>query len=127
MERAQASAAELAERLIGHPAVARVRYPGSSVDPQRNLVRRQMRGGGSMISFETRGGAAEADAVCARCELVVTATSLGGAETTMERRARHASELANGTPEALLRLSVGLEHVDDIWRDLAQALTAVDR
>ena len=124
--RAQASAAELAERLRTHPAVARVRYPGSRTDPQRELVMRQMRGGGTIISFETRGGAADAEAVCARCEIIVSATSLGGVETTMERRARYPPERANGTPVTLIRLSVGLEHVDDLWRDLERALTAVE-
>jgi len=57
----------------------------------------------------------------------VAATSLGGVESAIERRARYASERANGTPETLIRLSVGLEHVDDLWRDLERALTAVGR
>lgn len=127
VERAQASAATLAERLIGHAAVTRVRYPGSSVDPHRELVERQMRGGGTILSFETHGGGADAEAVCARCQIIVAATSLGGVETTIERRARYAPERANGTPETLIRLSVGLEHVDDLWRDLEQGLTAVGR
>ena len=125
VERAQATAAELAERLIDHPAVAMVRYPGSRVDPFRDLVRRQMSGGGTMVSFETHGDAADADAVCTGVLLIVAATSLGGVETMMERRARYPSERAAGTPDTLIRMSVGLEHVDDLWRDLDQALRAV--
>jgi len=104
--RAQATARDLAERLAAHPGVGRVRYPGK----------------GTMISFETTGSGDDAEAVCAACRLVVHATSLGAAETTMERRARYANERAVGTPETLIRLSVGLEHVDDLWQDLDQAL-----
>jgi cystathionine gamma-synthase len=104
--RASETARDLAGRLGDHPGVARVRYPGK----------------GTMISFETRGSGDDAEAVCEACRLVVHATSLGGVETTMERRARYASERAVGTPDTLIRLSVGLEHVDDIWRDLAHAL-----
>jgi cystathionine gamma-synthase len=106
LERAQASARELAARLAGHEGVAGVRYPGA----------------GTMISFETTGSGADAEAVCEATRLVVHATSLGGAETTIERRARYASERAVGTPDTLIRLSVGLEHVEDLWRDLDRAL-----
>jgi cystathionine gamma-synthase len=104
--RAQATARELATRLTGHPAVARVRYPGT----------------GAMISFETNGSGDDAEAVCVACRLIVHATSLGGAETSMERRARYPSERAVGTPDTLIRLSVGLEHVEDLWLDLDRAL-----
>lgn len=104
--RSQATARDLAARLAAHPRVSRVRYPGS----------------GAMISFETTGSGEDAEAVCEAARLIVHATSLGGAETSMERRARYASERAVGTPDTLIRLSVGLEHVDDLWRDLARAL-----
>jgi len=104
--RAQATARDLAGRLASHPGVSRVRYPGS----------------GSMISFETVGTGEDAEAVCDAARLVVHATSLGAVETTMERRARYPSERAVNTPETLIRLSVGLEHVEDLWRDLDQAL-----
>jgi cystathionine gamma-synthase len=107
LERMQASTRELAARLAAHPRVSRVRYPGS----------------GSIISFETAGSGDDAEAVCEAARLIVHATSLGGVETTMERRARYASERAVGTPDTLIRLSVGLEHVDDLWRDLERALT----
>ncbi len=78
-----------------------------------------------MISFETIGSGDDAEAVCRGVKLVVNATSLGAVETTMERRARYASERAVDTPETLIRLSVGLEHPDDLWRDLDRALQLV--
>ena len=108
-ERAQATAQELVARLGAHRSVARVRYPGK----------------GNMVSFETIGSGEDAERVCEALRLIVHATSLGGAETSMERRARYPSERAVGTPETLIRLSVGLEHVDDIWRDLDRALTTI--
>jgi cystathionine gamma-synthase len=108
-ERAQATARSLAARLAQQPAVQRVRYPGF----------------GTIISFETAGSADDAQAVCEATRLIVHTTSLGGVDSTMERRARYASERAVGTPETLLRLSVGLEHGDDLWRDLEQALAHV--
>ena len=84
-----------------------------------------MRGGGAIISFETRGSGDDAEAVCATCRLIVHATSLGGVETTIERRARYAAERDAGVPATLLRMSVGLEHVEDIWEDLAGALAGI--
>jgi cystathionine gamma-synthase len=95
--------------LGAHAAVARVRYPGK----------------GNMISFETTGSGADAERVCESVRLIVHATSLGGAETSMERRARYPSERAVGTPATLIRLSVGLEHVEDLWRDLDRALSTL--
>ena len=86
--------------------MARVRYPGT----------------GTIISFETRGAAEDAEAVCEACRLIVHATSLGGVESTLERRARYASEREVGTPATLIRLSVGLEHPEDLWHDLERAL-----
>ncbi len=108
LERAEATARELVSRLREHPAVNRVRYPGT----------------GTMISFETRGSGEQAERACEAARLIVHATSLGGVESTMERRARYASEREVGTPETLIRLSVGLEHIADIWRDLDRALQA---
>jgi cystathionine gamma-synthase len=75
-----------------------------------------------MISFETTGSGEDAERVCAAVALIIHATSLGAVETTMERRARYESERAAGTPETLIRLSVGLEHVQDLWADLDRAL-----
>ena len=76
-----------------------------------------------MVSFETVGTADDAEAVCEACRLIVHATSLGGVETSLERRARYASEREVGTPATLIRLSVGLEHVDDLWRVLSNTLS----
>jgi cystathionine gamma-synthase len=103
---AQSTARELAARLGRHARVTKVRYPGT----------------GTIISFDTTGAGADAERVCETARLIVHATSLGGVETTMERRARYASERAAGTPDTLIRLSVGLEHVDDLWQDLDAAL-----
>jgi cystathionine gamma-synthase len=124
LARAQETAAELARRLDAHPSVTRVRYPGRDDHPQRDIVARQMRGGGTIVSFEVTGSAENADALCSACRLLVHTTSLGAVETTLERRAAHAAERAAGTPETLIRMSVGLEHVEDLWRDLSQALGA---
>jgi cystathionine gamma-synthase len=122
MERAQANALELATRLAAHPAVARVRYPGLADDPWHERASRLHRGYGAMVSFEVTGSGADAERVCHRVELITHATSLGGVETLIERRARYAPDASRGTPDALLRMSVGIEHVDDLWADLSQAL-----
>ncbi len=124
LDRAQANAGELARRLSGHARVTCVRYPGLPDDPGHALASRQMRGFGAMLSFEVEGGAAAADALCARVRRIVSATSLGSVETLIERRAHYESERENGTPESLLRLSVGIEHVDDLWDDLSAGLDA---
>lgn len=127
MERAQANAAELARRLSGHPSVTRVRYPGLPDDPGHDRTTRQQSGYGAVISFETTGTAEDAEAVCERVRLVTHATSLGGVESIIERRARYEIDAACGTPPTLLRLSVGIEHVEDIWADLDQALADLRR
>jgi cystathionine gamma-synthase len=123
VERAQANAGELARRLAEHAAVSRLRYPGLPEDPGHKLATRQMRGFGTMIAFEVAGGADAADAICGRASLIANATSLGGVESLMERRARYPEEQAH-VPEGLIRLSVGCEHVEDLWADLDQALAA---
>ena len=112
----------LAERLRAHPAVTRVRYPGLPDDPGHQRAIAQMTGFGAMLAFEVRGGAGPADAVCAAVRIVTSATSLGGVESTMERRAKLAGQ--EHVPPGLLRLSVGIEHVEDLWEDLDRALTA---
>lgn len=101
----QRNAAVLVERLREHAAVDEVRYPGQ----------------GAMVSFVVAGGAAAADAVCAGVEVVVPATSLGGVETTIERRQKYSGD-AHVAP-GLLRLSVGIEDAEDLWADLDAALT----
>jgi cystathionine gamma-synthase len=124
MERSQANAGELARRLAAHPAVSRVRYPGLPDDPGHAVAARDHAGFGAMISFEVAGGEAAAARLCERVRLIGHATSLGGVESLIERRAMHEVDASFGTPANLLRFSVGIEHVDDLWRDLAQALEA---
>ncbi|HEU0055399.1 MAG TPA: PLP-dependent transferase [Longimicrobium sp.] len=125
LERAQENAMEIASRLEAHPNVAVVRYPGLRSHPGHELARRQLDGFGSIISFDVRGGGAEADAVCRAVRLVEHATSLGGVESTMERRAVIPGQ--EHLPPSLIRLSVGIEDVNDIWADLDQALNSVTR
>lgn len=122
LERAQANAMVLAERLRAHPRVAVVRYPGLKSHPTHEVARAQLAGFGTIISFDVRGGAAAADAVCARVRLIHHATSLGAVESTMERRGAIPGQ--QHLPPSLLRLSVGIEHVDDLWADLEAALRA---
>jgi cystathionine gamma-synthase len=123
MERAQANALELATRLAAHPRITRVRYPGLPGDPGHAIAARDHAGFGAMISFEIEGDATDAERVCSSVRLISHATSLGGVESLLERRARYDVDAAAGTPENLLRFSVGIEHVDDLWADLSQALS----
>jgi cystathionine gamma-synthase len=121
LERQQASAATLAQRLSEHPAISRVRYPGLPTDPGHERAKAQMRGFGGMLSIELGGGLQAADELVRRVRLWVPATSLGGVESLIERRRRIPAE-PETVPENLVRLSVGLESVDDLWADLEQAL-----
>lgn len=122
LDRAEQTAGELARRLAAHPAVTRVRYPGLAGDPGHALASRQMSGFGAIVAFETVGDADAADLVCERVRLITSATSLGGVETLLERRARYQGDALAGAPPTLIRLSVGIENVDDLWRDLERAL-----
>jgi cystathionine gamma-synthase len=122
MQRAQSNALELARRLTQHPRVSRVRYPGLPDDPGHERAARLHDGFGAMLAFELTGTAADAEAVCESVQLIHHATSLGGVESLIERRARHQADADAGTPPTLLRLSVGIEHVEDLWEDLASAL-----
>jgi cystathionine gamma-synthase len=121
VERAGANAAELAARLARHPAVARVRYPSLPADPGHARAAAQMRGFGAIVAVELAGGAAAAEELAARTRVWVHATSLGGVESTLERRRRHAGEPV-AVPDALVRLSVGVEDVEDLWADLESVL-----
>jgi cystathionine gamma-synthase len=123
-ERAQANAVELAGRLEQHPRVARVRYPGLPSDPGHERAARLHAGFGAMIGIEVAGGAQHADQVCQRVRLISHATSLGGVESLIERRALHPIDAGFGTPQSFLRFSVGIEHVEDLWDDLCQALVS---
>jgi cystathionine gamma-synthase len=121
LRQAEESAGELARRLAAHPAVGRVRYPGLPADPHHARAARQMRGFGGVLAFEV-GNADTADAVCARVRVIAHATSVGGVESTIERRAKLPGQ--DHVPAGLLRISVGCEHVEDLWADLATALDA---
>jgi cystathionine gamma-synthase len=123
VERAGANAAELARRLEGHPAVARVRHPSLAGDPGHDRAVAQMHGFGAIVAIELAGGPEAAERLAVGVRLWVHATSLGGVESTLERRRRHPSEPA-GVPESLVRLSVGVEDVEDLWADLDQALAS---
>ena len=109
LDRAQANAQELVRRLQEHPAIEEVRYPGL----------------GAIVSVVLAGGADAADRVTRGTELWVHATSLGGVESTFERRRRWKVEPAT-IPDGLVRMSVGIEDVNDLWDDLAVALDALD-
>jgi len=122
--RQQQSAQSLAERLAGHPAVKRVRYPGLRSDPHHERARSTMGGFGAIVSFEV-ADAGVADRLTASLRLIVPATSLGGVETMIERRNRWAGEEA--VPPSLLRLSVGLEDPDDLWEDLQEGLARAQK
>ena len=123
LQRAQDNAGELAQRLSTHPEVTEVRYPGLAGDPGHARAESFMAGPGFMLTVTVSGGAARADRFLEQLRLLVHATSLGGVETTLERRARYPEERGR-VPEGLLRVSVGCEHADDLWADIEQALAA---
>lgn len=120
LERAQATAMKLAERLEAHERVGRVRYPGLPSHPTHATARCVLEGFGTILSFDPIGGAELADAVCRNVRLIRHATSLGGVESTMERRAAIPGQ--QHLPPSLLRLSVGIEDADDLWADLDAAM-----
>lgn len=105
---AESNAKDLVVRLSQHSKITKVRYPGF----------------GAVISFEVAGTAQAAEKVCESSKLITHATSLGGIESLWERRRRWALE-SPSVPEQLIRLSVGCEHVDDLWEDIQQALTVL--
>jgi cystathionine gamma-synthase len=118
------SAAELAERLSGHPRIARVLYPGLPQHPGHDVARRQMENGfGFMLSVQVTGGETAAIGAAARVGLWKRATSLGGVESLIEHRAS-IEGAGSPCPPDLLRLSTGIEDPDDLYRDLDGALTA---
>lgn len=120
LERCQENALEVARFLEQHPAIENVRYPGLESHPQHELACRQMKGFSGLVAFEVKAGADGADRLCHGVKLISHATSLGSVESTIERRSAQPGQehLAPG----LIRLSVGIENVDDLLRDLEQAL-----
>jgi len=123
LREAEKNAMLLAERLEGHPKVEKVRYPGLKSHPNHERAKQQLGGFGTIISFDTKGDADAADAFCENLNLIHHATSLGAIESTIERRGVYAGQ--EHLPPTLLRLSVGIEHVDDLWNDLEQAFQKV--
>jgi cystathionine gamma-synthase len=128
MERHCTNAEAVAAFLAEHPRVAAVRYPGLPTHPGHEVAARQMRGFGGMVSFLHAGGEAAALAAVARTKVFVLAESLGAVESLIEHPARmtHASvsESALAVDPSLIRLSVGIETVEDLLEDLDRALSA---
>ena len=125
VERSMANAQVLAERLGEHPAVVQVRYPGLPTDKGHELAKKQMTGGfGAVLCVVLNTDAAGAQRVVEALKLWTPATSLGGVESLVERRRRHGNE-PDSIPESLLRLSVGIENVDDLYDDLVNALKEI--
>ncbi len=131
MEAQSAHALELARRLEAHPQVARVFYPGLASHPQHALAMRQQKTGGAIVSFEVKGGRAEAWRVVDNCRLLSITANLGDTKTTITHpastthgRISAEARAAAGISEGLLRIAVGLESVDDIEGDLLRGLAA---
>jgi len=122
MERHSANAAVVASALVGCPAVEAVYYPGLCSHAGHEIAQHQMKGFGGMLSFLVQGGREGALRVASRVKLFANATSLGGVESLIEHRASSEGKMSRA-PQNLLRLSVGLEHPDDLVEDLLQALT----
>jgi cystathionine gamma-synthase len=126
MQRHSENAAAVAEFLAEHPAVGAVLYPGLPGHPGHETAVRQMRGFGGMVSVRMRGGRRAAEELCARTEVFILAESLGGVESLIELPSAmtHASTAGSQleVPDDLVRLSVGIEDVDDLLADLKQAL-----
>ena len=127
MDRHCANAERVAAMLVEHPAVARVYYPGLPEHPGHEVAAKQMRGFGGMVSFVLRGGEEAALQVCKRAEVFTLGESLGGVESLIEHphRMTHASVAGSQleVPAGLVRLSVGLESIDDLLADLGNALS----
>ncbi|MFE7610764.1 MULTISPECIES: cystathionine gamma-synthase [Streptomyces] len=126
MDRHCANAARVAELLVAHPKVTRVLYPGLPEHPGHEIAAKQMRSFGGMVSFQVAGGEQAAVDICNRTELFTLGESLGGVESLIEHPGRmtHASAAGSAleVPGDLVRLSVGIESVDDLLADLTRAL-----
>jgi O-succinylhomoserine sulfhydrylase len=127
------SAEKIADYLADHPAVSRVFYPGRDDHPQAALARRQMKGGGTLVTFEVRGGKAAAFKMANALSIIGISNNLGDAKsllthpsTTTHQRLKPEVRAALGITEGMVRLSVGLEDCDDLTEDLGQALGLVD-
>ena len=118
---AETSAQLLAERLEQHDCVDRVRYPGLVSHPQHELAKEILGGFGTIVTFDVAGGAEPAEQMLKRLRLLTNATSFGAVESTIERRASIPGQ--EHLPSGLLRMSVGIEDVEDLWTDLDRALS----
>ena len=126
IDKAEANALELAKRLSAHTKVTKVNYPSLPNDSQNEKAKRVLPNGcGAMLSFELDGTPQQVDELLTSLKLITHATSLGGVESAIERRTRWAAEEAAGVPMTLCRFSVGIENVEDIWRDLSSAIDRV--
>lgn len=120
-----ANAMAIAKHFEGHPKVERVLYPGLASHPGHVIAARQMTDGfGGMMSLLVRGGFADAQKLCTRLKVIVPATSLGGVESLAEHR-KTVEGPTSPVPDNLVRLSIGIEHADDLIADLEQALAGV--
>ncbi|QOL26542.1 cystathionine gamma-synthase [Thalassotalea sp. LPB0316] len=129
MARHQENAINVAEFLASHPAIEQVYFPGLTNHPQHELAQQQQNGFGAMLSFELKGGVAAVKALFANLSLFTLAQSLGGVESLISHPSTmtHAgmdldAQIAAGISQSLVRISVGIEHIDDIIADLSQAL-----
>ena len=128
-----ASAARIADRLAEHRQISRVLYPGRDDHPQAALARRQMKGGGTLVAFEVRGGKQAAFRFANALQLILISNNLGDAKslvthpaTTTHQRLSAEVRAGLGITDGTLRLSVGLEDVDDLLDDIGQALSRLE-
>ena len=125
VQRASENAMELAQYLEQHPKIESVSYPGLTSHPGHVVAKKQMQGGfGALLSFQVNGAAATALKVAGSMQIITSATSLGGVETLIEHR-QSIEPAENAIPENQLRLSVGIERVEDLFADIDQALASV--
>ncbi len=125
MREHSANALELAKRLEKHPKVEKVHYPGLESHPQHALAKVQMpQGFSGMIALQVKTGETETREMAGKLQIFQQATSLGGVESLVEHR-KSIEGPQSTTPGNLLRFSIGLEHVDDLWADLEQALKTI--
>jgi methionine-gamma-lyase len=129
VERAQENAIKVAEYLKNHPKISWINYPGLETHPQYDLIKKQMKGPGSMISFGVKGGLEAGKKLMDNVKMILLAVSLGGVESLIQHPASmtHSAvskedKLAAGITDDLVRFSVGIEDIDDIIADLDQAL-----
>ena len=132
IEKGQENAAKIAQWLEEHPLVKWVKYPGLKSHPQHELAKKQMRGFGTMISFELKGGLDAGKILMDNVELAILAVSLGGIETLIQHPAsmthsgiNKEEKLKAGITDGLVRLSIGIENVEDLIDDLSQALDKI--